>query len=112
MIVNVVNYSLVYTYRQCQRIKGAAHKNCDVDGTCKRGLSLNDARLCSVPDGAGEEDGVLRDDGEPGPQHVQPHLGDVNPVQHDLPGADLYQPEQPEGQRRLPTPRPTAHSDL
>lgn len=38
-----------------------------------------------VPDGATEQEGVLKDDGQPGPEGLQRQLGDVDVVNHNPP---------------------------
>lgn len=38
---------------------------------------------CVVPDGAAEQDGVLKDDGQPRPEGLQGQFGDVDVVDHN-----------------------------
>ena len=51
---------------------------------------------------AGEEHGVLGDDGDARAQRVQPQEGDVDAVDQNLAGGSLHDAEQPQRQRGLP----------
>ena len=64
------------------------------------------------PEGAGEEDGVLRDDGELAAEVVQPELRDGPPVYLDAALRGLHQPEQGHGERGLAGPGPAHDADL
>ncbi|GKT41748.1 uncharacterized protein ColSpa_01929 [Colletotrichum spaethianum] len=61
--------------------------------------------------GAGEEDGVLRDDGEAGAQLVELDLGDVEAVDVDASRAGLEEAEEGEGQRGLAGARAADDAD-
>lgn len=55
-------------------------------------VSLSEAPLpwgTDIPDGAAEQDGVLEDDGQAGPEGLQRQLGDVDVVDHYPPCGKL-----------------------
>ena len=64
------------------------------------------------PDGAREEDGVLRDDGDARAQPGQPEQPDVLAVDVDGAADGLDDAEERQRQRRLSRARPTARSSL
>ena len=63
------------------------------------------------PDGAREQDGVLRDDGDARPQLGQPEQPDVLAVDVDGPARRLDDAEERQRQRRLSSARPLQKFD-
>lgn len=57
------------------------------------------------PDGPGEQDGILRDDGQLGPQGLQADAADVHAVDEDPARGRLRQPEERHPQGGLPCRR-------
>ena len=64
------------------------------------------------PDGAREQDRILRDDGQARAKPAQRNATDVHAVEEDLAGADAYSREQAHRQRTLATAGPTADTNL
>ena len=64
------------------------------------------------PETAGEEDGVLGDDGQLAAEVVQSQLGDVPSVNLDVPLGGLHQSEQRHGEGGLAGSRPAHDTDL
>lgn len=54
----------------------------------------------------------LRDDGDSGPQCVQPHMGDGDPIDPDITLSSLLKPQQAPSQGGLPGPCPTHDAHL
>ena len=54
----------------------------------------------------------LGDDGDPGPQCVQPHVDDGDPVDPDPALSCLQEPQQAPSQGGLPSPRPANNAHL
>ena len=63
-------------------------------------------------DGATEHDAVLGDDGQPGPELLQPHPGRLHSGQPHRAMAGLDDPEEEAGQAGLARPRPPTHPQL
>lgn len=70
------------------------------------------ARIEVVADGAGEEDGVLRYDGQAGPESGERNTGNVDTIEEDLTGTDADSREQAHRQRSLAATGPTTYADL
>ena len=60
----------------------------------------------------GEEDGVLGNDGDPGPKLAEPKDPDVDAVNLDGAARGLDDPEEGQGQRGLARPGPAHDPDL
>ena len=63
-------------------------------------------------DGATEHDAVLGDDGQSGPELLQPHHAVFDAVQLHRAAAGLDDPEEETGQAGLVRPRPPDHAQL
>lgn len=84
--------------------RGAARAADEVhalEGVAQRGVGVPAEGVEVAPDGAGEEDGVLRYDCQARAQVVQLDGGDVQPVDVDAPGAGLEEAEERQGQGAL-----------
>ncbi|GKT64743.1 LOW QUALITY PROTEIN: hypothetical protein ColTof3_12082 [Colletotrichum tofieldiae] len=82
-----------------------------LQGVAEVGVGLVVERVEVGAHGAGEEDGVLRDDGEAGAQLVELDLGDVEAVDVDASRAGLEEAEEGEGQRGLAGARAADDAD-
>ena len=65
-----------------------------------------------LPDGAREEDRVLRNDRHPGPDHAQVNVADVQAIDQDATSRDVVETEETESDGRLAATRPSTHTNL
>ncbi len=82
-----------------------------LEGVAEGGVGLVVEGVEVGADGAGEEDGILWDDGEAGAEVVELDLGDVDAVDVDAAGARFEEAEEGEGQGGFACARAAHHAD-
>ena len=70
------------------------------------------SNMNQLPEGAREEDRVLRNDRHSRPDRVQVNVADVQSVNQDAPTRDVIETEEAESDGRLAASCPTSHANL